>query len=139
MFSVCCSKRHQAPQAGRLAPLELLPQKPHPTSQHQVATTLNPVWEHLCFTCAHSLYVLSSIMCPRVPAWLYAALAYERLPRVLCFQRVGKPGSRHCRWICPFHSPDPQSGHDITFSHFVVYPAFNPGVNFPLFHKYAFT
>ena len=27
----------------------------------------------------------------------------------------------------------PQSGHYITFSHFVIYPAFNPCVNFPHF------
>ena len=91
-------------------PTELLPWKPHPTSQHQVATALNPVWEHLYFTCAHLFYVSTSRMCPRVPAsWLYDALAYERLPRSALLSESGETWTRHCRWDLPFPFSRPLS------------------------------
>ena len=91
-------------------PTELLPGKPHPTSQHQVATALSPVWEHLCFTCAYSFYVSTSRMCPQVPAsLLYAALAYERLPRSALLSDSGEAWTGHCRWDLPFPSSTPLS------------------------------
>ena len=92
-------------------PTELLPWKPHPTSQHQVATAQNPVWEHLCFTCAYSFYVSTSRMCPRVPAsLLYAALAYERLPRNALLTDSWETWTRH--WRC--HLPFPSSTHPLS-------------------------
>ena len=91
-------------------PTELLPWKPHPTSQHQVATALSPVWEHLCFTCAYSFYVSTSRMCPQVPAsLLYAALAFERLPRSALLSDSGEAWTGHYRWDLPFPSSTPLS------------------------------
>ena len=89
-------------------PTELFPQKPYPTFQHQVPTALNPVWEHLCSTCAYSFYVWTSRMCPQVPAsLLYVALAYERLPRGALLSDSGEIWTRHCRWdlLFPFSRP----------------------------------
>ena len=93
---------------GETGPTELLSWKPHPISQHQVATALNPVWEHLCSTCAYSFYVWTSRMCPQVPAsLLYVALAYERLPRGALLSDSGEIWTRHCRWdlLFPFSRP----------------------------------
>ena len=108
MFSVWFYiERHLTP-SRETGPTELLSRKPHPTSQHQVATALNPVWEHLCFTCANLFYVLTCRMCPRVPAsLLYAALAYERLPRSALLSDSGETWTRHCRWdlLFPFSRP----------------------------------
>ena len=89
-------------------PTERLPWKPHPTSQHQVATALNPVWEHLCFTCTYLFYVLTSRMCPRYLLLCFMLLwLMKGFLGVLCFQIVGKPGLGTAGVICPFHSPDP--------------------------------
>ena len=111
MFSVWFYiERHLTP-SRETGPTELLSRKPHPTSQHQVATALNPVWEHLCFTCAHSFYVSTSRMCPQVPAsLLYAALAYERLPRSALLSDSGKTWTRHWRCHLPFPSSTPAPG-----------------------------
>ena len=103
------SERHHTPQAGRLAPLSSFPGS-HTTSQCQVTTTLNPIWEHLCFTCAYSFQASSSRTCPRVPAsLLYAVLAYERLPRNALLSDSGEIWTRH--WRChlpfPFSTPPP--------------------------------
>ena len=49
-------------------------------------------------------------MCPRVPAsLLYAALAYERLPRSALLSDSGKTWTRHCRWDLPFPFSRPLS------------------------------
>ena len=108
MFSVWFYiERHLTP-SRETGPTELLSRKPHPTSPHQVATALNPVWEHLCFTCAYLFYVSTCRMCPRVPAsLLYAALAYERLPRSALLSDSGETWTRHCRWdlLFPFSRP----------------------------------
>ena len=91
-------------------PTELLPRKPLPTSQHQVPTAQNLVWEDLCFTCAYSFYVSTSRMCPRVPvSLLYAALAFERLPRSALLSDSGETCTRHCRWDLPFPFSRPLS------------------------------
>ena len=91
-------------------PTELLPRKPLPTSQHQVPTAQNLVWEDRCVTCAYSLYVSTSRMCPRVPAsLLYAALAFERLPRSALLSDSGEICTRHCRWDLPFPFSRPLS------------------------------
>ena len=104
------SERHRTPQSRETGSTELLPQKRHHTSQHQVATALNPVWEHLYFTCAHLFYVSTSRMCPRVPAsWLYDALAYERLPRSALLSDGRETWTRHCRWDLLF----PSSTHSL--------------------------
>ena len=108
MFSVRLQREASRSPSRETGPTELLPRKPHPTSQHQVATALNPVWEHLCFTCANLFYVLTCRMCPRVPAsLLYAALAYERLPRSALLSDSGETWTRHCRWdlLFPFSRP----------------------------------
>ena len=135
MFSVWFYiERHLTP-SRETGPTELLSRKPHPTSQHQVATALNPVWEHLCFTCAHSFYVSTSRMCPQVPAsLLYAALAYEGLPRSTLLSDSGETWTGHCRWDLPSPaSTRPSSGHHASFSNSVNYPAFHPCVNSPYF------
>ena len=103
MFSVWFYiERHLTP-SRETGPTELLSRKPHPTSQHQVATALSPVWEHLCFTCANLFYVLTCRMCPRVPAsLLYAVLAYERRPRNALLSDSGESWTRLWRWDLPF-------------------------------------
>ena len=90
-------------------PTELLPREGHPTSQRQVSTPPNLVWEHLCFTRAYSFYASTSRTCPRVPASLvYDVLAYERLPRNALLSDSRETWTRH--WRCcdlPFASSTP--------------------------------
>ena len=120
------------------SPTELLPRKPHPTSQHQVATALNPVWEHLCFTRARSFYASTSRVCPRVPAAsLYAVLAYESLPRSALLSDSREAWTRH--WRCCNLPHPPQSGHHAIFRHFVNYPAIHLYVHFPRLYNHDFT
>ena len=124
------------------SPTELLPRKQHPTSQRQVATALNPVWEHLCFTRARSFYASTSRMCPQVPLlWFMLFWLMKGFLGVLCFQAVGKPGlGTGGAAICPLHPPHPpQSGHHVIFRHFVNYPAIHLYVHFPRVHNHDFT
>ena len=88
------------------------------------------------------IFILASTSrtCPQVPAsLLYAVLAYGRRPRRALLSDSGESWTRHCRWHLPLpSSTHPQSGHHVKFSHFVSYTAFQPCVNFPLFHKHVF-
>ena len=122
-------------------PTELLPWKPYPTSQCQVTTTLNPIWEHLCFTCAYSFRLqlaeraLGYLLLCCMLLWLMKGFL-----GMLCFQTVGKPGRGTGGAICPFHPPHtlPQSDNHTISSHSVNYPVFHSCVNCPQFHKHTF-
>ena len=120
-------------------PTELLPRKPHPTSQHQVPQP----WTLSGSTCA-------SLVCAyfthrpaaRVLGSLLLCCVLSGLRKgvlgVLCLQSALQvrpaPSSLHTP-----HSPPPHSGHHASVSHSVCYPAFHPCVNIPGFHKHAFT
>ena len=119
------------------SPTELLPRKRHPTSQHQVATALNPVWEHHI----HFMHLLAECVLGSLLLWFMLFWLMKGFRGVLCFQAVGKPGlGTGGAAICPLHPPHcPQSSHHVIFRHFVNYPAIHLYVHFPRVHNHDFT
>lgn len=120
VFSACFYSKEALCSTNReTSPTELpSPEATPHVSASEVATALNPVWEHHI----HFMHLLAECVL-RVPAALvYAVLAYEELQGVLCFQAVGKPGlGTGGAADLPFASSPhcPQSSHHVIFRHFV--------------------